>query len=151
MVTPPGPAPWPQPQTVGSPCSKSYLGVVGRLARDNPFQVWRQYDKQFRQMAAAVLSSANWGDLNFQFLQWAKQTKAPSSTSTKEICRQWNEGQYCQFSSCTCKHSCAFCGWAHRASSCPTNPTPYIPPRDPWVPPTKTASAHHPQVPPSSC
>ena len=53
--------------------SLQYLGVVGRLARDNPTHVWWHYDKQFRQMATAVPTSAQWGELNFQFLQWAKQ------------------------------------------------------------------------------
>ena len=126
-----------------------YLGVVGRLARDNPIVVWRQYDKQFRQMAAAVPSAAQWGELNFQFLQWAKQTKEPS-TPTRETCRRWNEGRYCQFSTCKRDHSCSSCGRSHRAVACPSHPTPYLPPRGPWTPPNGPAPAHPPPAPPPS-
>ena len=66
-----------------------YLGIIGRLAWDNPPPVWLHYDKQFRQMAAAVPHSTKWDELHFQFLQWAKQ--AEPSSLTKEACRRWNE------------------------------------------------------------
>ena len=65
-----------------------YLGVIGRLARDNPPEVWVPYDKQFRQMAAAAPQAAKWNELNFQFLQWAqqKERQVAHSSSVKEIC-----------------------------------------------------------------
>ena len=113
--------------------SLQYLGVIGRLARDNPTHVWRHYDKQFRQMAAAVPTSAQWGELNFQFLQWAKQ-KDPYPTQLREACRRWNEGRFCQFSTCKREHSCSSCGKPHRAVAYPTTPVPYLPPRGTWVP-----------------
>ena len=83
-----------------------YLGVIARLARDNPPHVWLHYDKQFRQMAAAAPQSTKWDELQFQFLQWAKQSQP--APSLREPCRRWNEGRYCQFSSCKRDHSCSF-------------------------------------------
>ena len=112
-----------------------YLGVISRLARDNPSSVWLHYDKQFRQMAAAVPQSTKWDELHFQFLQWAKQE--PSSSSSRDPCKRWNEGRYCQYSSCKRDHVCSICNRAHRAISCSSSraaPYPPPPPRGTWGP-----------------
>ena len=112
-----------------------YLGVIGRLARDNPPEVWVHYDKQFRQMAAAAPQAAKWNELNFQFLQWAqqKERQVAHSSSVKEICLRWNEGRYCQFSSCKKDHVCSLCGRGHRAKSCPSSrAAPYPSVRGSW-------------------
>ena len=108
-----------------------YLGVIGRLARDNPPHVWLHCDKQFRQMAAAAPQSTKWGELQFQFLQWAKQSQP--APSPREPCRRWNEGRYCQFSSCKRDHICSACGRSHRTITCSSaRAAPY--PRGPWGP-----------------
>ena len=115
-----------------------YLGVIGRLARDNPPHVWLHYDKQFRQMAAAAPQSTKWDELQFQFLQWAKQSQP--APSLREPCRRWNEGRYCQFSSCKRDHSCSICGRSHRAIACSSSrAAPYPPPRGAWAPRPGTA------------
>ena len=97
----------------------AYLGVVARLARDNPKPVWLGYDTQFRQMAAAVPSEVKWKDLNSQLLQWSKQRESVKAEKlSKEVCLKWNEGKFCDFSSCPRAHHCTHCQKRHRAIAC---------------------------------
>ena len=97
----------------------AYLGVVAQLARDNPKPLWLGYDTQFRQMATAVSSEAKWKDLNSQLLQWSKQRESvKAEKQSKEICLIWNEGKFCNFSSCPHAHHCTHCQKRHRATAC---------------------------------
>lgn len=98
-----------------------YLGVIGHLARDNPLQVRMSCDKL-------------WDELNFQFMQWAKQ-EDPPGPSNKEVCNRWNDGRYCKFSLCNHEHRCLVCGKSsHWAAYCPSGrPALSIPPGTPGV------------------
>ena len=104
----------------------AYLGVVARLARDNAKSVWLGYDTQFRQMAAAVPLEAKWNELNSQLLQWSKQrdTAIKVEKQSKEVCHRWNEGKFCDFSSCPRAHHCSNCQKRHRAITCRVAPYP---------------------------
>ena len=101
---------------------------------------WLQYDKDFREWAAAKHLKV-WGELNLTIYgrclaMHQRPTPAPSSDSSNHqskkraksqgpqrgCCYKWNFDGTCPKSTSTCKyrHVCHYCGDDHRAANCPS-------------------------------
>lgn len=111
-----------------------YLSLILRTSRRFGGNAWRNYDKAFRQDAAAT-GLTNWGEMHtalynyhtagattshqYQNESRFRATEARGSTTSAQICYSWNKGRCisrgdtCQFS-----HVCQWCSQFHRGTQC---------------------------------
>ena len=115
----------------------AHMATVLRLAKDLGGSQWIQYDKLFREWAAAKEVKV-WGELNLAIFGQclAAQQRNQITTADKRVskfgetrgtpfgrsqgCRLWNFEGKCTRPQCRFLHSCYFCGGNHRADNCNT-------------------------------
>ena len=119
----------------------AHMSTILQLARGLGGNQWIQYDKVYKEWAAAKEIRV-WGELNLsifghclssqhrpQFLPvddkgsrpWeGKKRGTPYSRS--QGCRLWNFEGRCTRAQCRFRHSCYFCGGNHRGDNCQSSP-----------------------------
>lgn len=118
----------------------AHMSTILQLARDLGGNQWLQYDKVYREWAAAKEIKV-WGELNLSIFGHclASQHRAPLlPPAEKEFrpaegkkrgtpyfrsqgCRLWNFEGRCTRPQCRFLHSCYFCGGNHRGDNCPSS------------------------------
>ena len=105
---------------------------VLQLARDLGGTQWVQYDKAFREWAAAKELRV-WGQLNLpifchclttqssltpQLREFSRHSNSPYSKGWRG-CQLWNFEDSCTGQGCRFHHNCYFCEGPHKAPNCP--------------------------------
>ena len=118
----------------------AHMSTILQLARDLGGNQWIQYDKVYREWAAAKEIKV-WGELNLSIFGHclASQYRAPllppaekqfrpaegkkraTPYSRSQGCRLWNFEGRCTRPQCRFLHSCYFCGGNHRGDKCPSS------------------------------
>ena len=107
-----------------------YKLLIVRTYRQFGGKVWLNYDRAFREHAAAS-QITDWSVMNVQLYNFhaagASVSRGTSSLaadpvgseSATEICKSWNRGKCSSpFASCRFAHKCSNCRGRHRASEC---------------------------------
>ena len=118
----------------------AHMFLMVQLSRDLGGNHWLQYDKDFREWAAAKNLKV-WGELNLTIygrclamhqrpilaprsdtFNRSSEKRAKSQLSQRGCCYKWNFDGTCQKSASTCRyrHVCHYCGDDHRAANCPS-------------------------------
>ena len=114
-----------------------YQLLILRTYRHFSGRVWLDYDRSFREHAAAT-HLTNWSLMNTELFnfhtagssvrssslaQSHESPEPPGSSSATVVCKSWNRGCCtAPFASCRYAHRCNLCSGAHWASSCLTQP-----------------------------
>ncbi|XP_068711889.1 uncharacterized protein [Montipora foliosa] len=114
-----------------------YQLLILRTYRHFSGRVWLDYDRSFREHAAATRLT-DWSLMNAELFnfhtagssvrssslaQCHESLEPPGSSSAAIVCKSWNRGRYtAPFASCRYAHRCTFCSGAHRSSACSTKP-----------------------------
>ena len=119
----------------------AHMSTILQLARDLGGNQWIQYDKGYREWAAAK-EIRLWGELNLsifghclasqyrpQFLPVSEKGPKPGEGKKRgtpytrsQGCRLWNFEGRCTRGQCRFLHTCYFCGGNHKADKCPSSP-----------------------------
>ena len=118
----------------------SYKLLILRTYRQFSGFCWLNYDRAFREHAAAV-KLTDWSAMDVQLFKYhtagaqvrtrpasanpvTSQAEASGSTTSKVICHSWNAGRCVAYNpSCRFRHACSRCGGDHRATSCTSLPS----------------------------
>ena len=118
----------------------SYKLLILRTYRQFSGFCWLNYDRAFREHAAAV-KLTDWSAMDVQLFNYhtagaqvrtrpasanpvTSQAEASGSTTSKVICHSWNAGRCISYNpSCRFRHACSRCGGDHRATSCTSLPS----------------------------
>lgn len=113
----------------------SYKLLILRTYRQFSGFCWLNYDRAFREHAAAV-KLTDWSAMNVQLFNYhtagaqvrtrpasanpiTSQIEASGSITSKVICYSWNAGRCIAITpSCRFRHACSRCSGDHRATSC---------------------------------
>ena len=109
----------------------AHMYNVLQLAKDLGGNHWLQYDKMFREWAAAKNIRA-WGELNLPIFCHCLATQQRSTYQPREqsgpnscqyaksgSCHLWNFEEACKRRGCRFLHKCFYCGGPHKAPNCP--------------------------------
>ena len=118
----------------------AHMFLMVQLSRDLGGNHWLQYDKDFREWAAAKNLKV-WGELNLSIYgrclaiqqrplsaprpdtsRRSSEKRTKSQDSQRGCCYKWNFDGTCQKSASNCRyrHVCHYCGEEHRAANCPS-------------------------------
>ena len=118
----------------------SYKLLILRTYRQFSGFCWLNYDRAFREHAAAV-KLTDWSSMNVQLFNYhtagaqvrsrlsfsnssASQAEATGNTFRKIVCHSWNAGRCIALTpQCRFRHVCSNCSGEHRATSC-SSPAP---------------------------
>ena len=110
----------------------AHMHLVIQLSKDLEGAQWLNYDREFRQWAAAK-GVKKWGELNLSIYGRCLSVQKPAAATADKspntqrkgkkawgACFKWNDN-FCD-QACTFRHVCSFCGGPHKRPQCPAQP-----------------------------